>query len=80
ERMVRRTRAAHERLAAHRQRLYEPRALSLLEARAAHYTARVRMRQPGVRRWPIVLQELLRGRYRRFGYGWKGAMQDLLLP
>lgn len=56
-------------------------AVPLLDRRLEHYQRRLAMRShTRISRWPGVIGEAVRGNYRRFGYGWKGAAQDSLLP
>lgn len=79
DRMARRCGVAAERLRACRDRLVRRDAPELMERRGIHYQTRRAMRAPGAKRLRPVLREWLSGRYGRFGYGWKGAAQDLLL-
>lgn len=79
--MLDRTRAAQDRVTSLSEQhpLTRPDAPGLLAQRIDHYHNRANMRRPGNPRLPTILRELLLGRYRRFGYGWKSAAQDLLL-
>lgn len=61
------------RLAQHRDRLRRADAVELLRLRAEHYEQRV---EPSA---GVVWREWRAGNYQRFGYGWKGAVQDLML-
>jgi len=71
--------AALERLREH-PGLAAPEALAKLESKVAHYRARLRMRQVGrLARLPIVLAELIRGRYFRYSINAKAIGQDLFL-
>jgi Glycosyl transferase family 2 len=78
-RMVSRTRSLHERLAVHRDLLARRKHLSMVAEKLAHANARLRMRDKTLIRWPLVIGEAVRGRYRRFGYGIKSLLQDLVL-
>ncbi len=80
QRMLERTHAARERLEACPSSSLAPDRLRLLTERERHAAARLQMRQTGQWRLPTVLREWGAGRYRRFGYGWKSALQDLFLP
>lgn len=72
-RMSERSNQAAERLAECKPELRRPDAAELLRQKAEHYKRRV---DPGL---GTVWHEWRSGTYRRFGYGWKGVMQDLLL-
>lgn len=72
-RQAARSRQAAERLARHRDRLRRGDVVDLLLERAEHYARRV---NPSV---AAIWREWESGNYQRFGYGWKGAMQDLML-
>ncbi len=78
-RMAQRTARLREHLGNHRDVLLKPGYLSLVDEKLAHVDARVRMRERKLLRWPLALGEAVRGRYRRFGYGIKGFLQDLVL-
>jgi glycosyltransferase involved in cell wall biosynthesis len=78
-RMLGRTHAARDRITSLSDQLVRPDAPDLLARRIDHYQNRVNMRRPGHFRLPMIFREWLLGRYRRFGYGWKSAAQDLLL-
>ena len=77
--MLQRTQAMHQRLASRDVELVRPDAVALLAERVEHYRKRAELKSPGVLSLPTIVSELARGRYRRFGYGWKGVMQDLFL-
>ena len=53
--------------------------LRRLQEKVQHYERRVRMRDAGVWRLPLVAGELLRGRYARYSQGWKALALDLLV-
>jgi len=72
-RIALRSRQAADRLEAHRELLRRGDVVELLRERAAHYEARVGPTLGGV--W----REWRAGNYARFGYGWKGVVQDLVL-
>ncbi len=77
--MLNRTRAARDRIKSLPDQSARPDALDLLNQRIDHFQTRVNMRRPRTFRLPLILRELYQGRYHRFGYGWKGAAQDLFL-
>jgi len=52
--------------------------LAALDAKAAHFQVRARMRQAEARRLPLVVSEMITGRYHRYSLGWKSIAQDLL--
>ena len=56
-----------------------PEALAEIDAKAAHSRLRDAMPPSLVGRLPLVLREARTGGYRRYGYGWKSALQDLFL-
>ena len=72
-RMRDRSEQAADRLGGCGQKLRRPDAAELLRQKAAHYGRRI---DPGI---GTVFREWRSGSYRRFGYGWKGVLQDLLL-
>jgi glycosyltransferase involved in cell wall biosynthesis len=78
-RMVERTRQLQERLLALGDALIQPNDLSLVEEKLLHAHARLRMRDQTLIRWPLAIGEAVRGRYGRFGYGFKSFLQDLVL-
>jgi glycosyltransferase involved in cell wall biosynthesis len=78
-RAVKRSHAARDRLSHISQPNLRPDTLSLINERVLHDEARLKMRQSGAMRLPGVIKEFRCGRYRRFAYGWKSALQDLLL-
>lgn len=57
----------------------KPGAEVLLRQKINHMQCRVNMPQNFFKRILIVAKELKKGNYRRFSYGWKSALQDLLL-
>jgi glycosyltransferase involved in cell wall biosynthesis len=78
-RMVERTRQLHDRLSQYRHALRDVRSLSLVEDKLLHAQARLKMRDRVLIRWPLAIGEAVRGRYRRYGYGMKSFLQDLVL-
>ena len=57
-----------------------PKVLARLRSKVAHYRSRLRMRRVGrARRLPIVLKELILGRYFRYSINWKAIPQDVFL-
>jgi glycosyltransferase involved in cell wall biosynthesis len=78
-RAVKRSHAVRDRLLQTSQPNLRPDTLRLINERVLHDEARLQMRQSGVMRLPGVIHEFRCGRYRRFAYGWKSALQDLLL-
>jgi glycosyltransferase involved in cell wall biosynthesis len=78
-RMVERTRRLHQRLLEHSDALLRPECLSLVEEKLSHAQIRLRMRDRALIRWPLAIGEAVRGRYGRFGYGFKSFLQDLVL-
>jgi glycosyltransferase involved in cell wall biosynthesis len=77
--MLDRSRAARDRIKSLGDQVIRADAPGLLDQRIDHFQNRVNMRSPRTFRLPMILRELLSGRYHRFGYSWKGAAQDLLL-
>lgn len=55
------------------------RTLSLLNAKIAHMTSRSQLPKSRPLRLPLIAEEWLFGRYRKFGYGWRGAVRDLIV-
>ncbi|UKI31182.1 MAG: hypothetical protein L6W00_25680 [Lentisphaeria bacterium] len=53
--------------------------LRRLEDRRRHSEARAAMTGSGIRRFRLIVNELLCGRYFRYGRGWLNVVQDLLL-
>jgi glycosyltransferase involved in cell wall biosynthesis len=78
-RMVERTRRLHERLSLRGDALWRRNYLALVEEKLSHARTRVRMRDQTLIRWPLAIGEAIRGRYRRFGYGIKSFLQDVVL-
>jgi glycosyltransferase involved in cell wall biosynthesis len=56
-----------------------PDAAERLNEKVRHWDARTRMRNADVRRLPLILREIVAGRYRRCSLGWKCVAQDLFL-
>ena len=77
--MIERTRGLHERLAAKPEEFLRAEYLSMVEEKMSHAQARLRMRDQALIRWPLAIGEAVRGRYGRFGYGFKSFLQDLVL-
>ncbi len=48
-----------------------------LEKKLEHLERRHALRQTGIKRYPAILAEALRGDYARYSYGWKSVLQDL---
>jgi glycosyltransferase involved in cell wall biosynthesis len=78
--------ATAQRFAAARQRLAESdyaatsrATINRLDQKVGHVQARAAMRGLGVRRIPLILRELLSGRYYQFSHPWKAPAADLLL-
>ena len=69
--------AARERLRERGHR--SPEVEGIIDAKVEHCRRREAMTTGFAKRLPLVLEEWLSGRYRRFSYGWKSAAQDLLL-
>ena len=51
----------------------------LLQKKISHMTRRAGLSVNPIWRVPTIAKELALNRYRRFGYGWKGAVRDLLV-
>ena len=79
ERKVRRSEEALERLQTSPLPLHGPGVRDRFVAQLDHARARLRLRGQTLRRPLTAIRELRCGNYRRFGYGWKSFMQDLLL-
>jgi glycosyltransferase involved in cell wall biosynthesis len=79
QRMVERADTARGRLLESGRPLVRPQYADLLGAKLEHARGRLAMRTTALRA-PMVLAALRRGDYDRFDYGWKSAMQDLLMP
>ncbi len=69
--------AARERL--HERDLHAPEVEQVIDAKVEHCRRRQAMATGLAGRLPLVLEEWISGRYRRFSYGWKSVAQDLLL-
>ncbi len=72
-RMSDRSTSASQRLAESERELRRPDAAELLRQKAEHYRRRI---DP---KFGTILREWRIGNYHRFGYGWKGVVQDLFL-
>lgn len=72
-------RAARERLHLFRTRLQSPTLLDTLDTKVEHLRARIEARMGRHRRWSLILDQLLRGNYGRFSYGWKSVARDLFV-
>jgi hypothetical protein len=53
--------------------------LRRLEEKVRHLERRVRMRDAGIWRLPLIAGELFRGRYARYSQGWRALALDLLV-
>jgi glycosyltransferase involved in cell wall biosynthesis len=78
-RMAERTSRLHERLSLHADLLRHSACLPMVAEKFVHAQARVKMRDQTLIRWPLAIGEAVRGRYQRFGYGFKSFLQDLVL-
>jgi Glycosyl transferase family 2 len=54
-------------------------AVTQIEMKVKHLQARAEVARKRLSRLPLVLEELLSGRYHRYSQGWKSAAKDLLL-
>lgn len=72
-------RDAYERLASCSQFKVPANRLQQLQAKVRHFQVRTHMRDKGVRRLPLIWQEVVRGHYRRYSLGWKSLAQDIFL-
>ena len=54
-------------------------AMPRIEEKVLHVTARAKMRVPGTFRPPLIIRELLAGRYYRYSHPWKHPAADLFL-
>ena len=70
---------AAERLCQFRHQYAIEPALPALREKAEHFRTKALMRVSGKSRLPLVARELIRGRYARYGWGWKSLAQDLFL-
>jgi len=68
-----------ERLRADADAVLHVRYHSLVSEKRSHAQARLRMRDQTLIRWPLAIGEAFRGRYGRFGYGFRSFLQDLVL-
>lgn len=59
--------------------LLDSRYLSLVQAKLSHARTRIELRERIGRRWPLAIGEAARGRYGKFGYGFKSFLQDLFI-
>lgn len=78
-RMVERTTQLGARLRASAGALSDQSCLCLVDEKLSHVKTRLRMREKTLVRWPLAIGEAFRGRYGRFGYGFKSFLQDLVL-
>jgi glycosyltransferase involved in cell wall biosynthesis len=78
-RMLERTQSLQERLQTNADAVVHPRYHSLVSEKRSHAQTRLRMRDQVLIRWPLAIGEAFRGRYGRFGYGFKSFLQDLVL-
>lgn len=79
ELIARRHELAAERLERLRDTQPTDRRIDQLREKAAHYRAKIHMRQSPLARLPLAGRELLSGRYCRCARGWKSLAQDLFL-
>ena len=78
-RMLERTQCLQDRLQNTADAVLHPRYHSLVSEKRSHAQTRLRMRDQALIRWPLAIGEAFRGRYGRFGYGFKSFLQDLVL-
>jgi hypothetical protein len=78
-RMLERTQCLEERLRTAAEAVVHPGYHSLVSEKRSHAQTRLRMRDQALIRWPLAFGEAFRGRYGRFGYGFKSFLQDLVL-
>jgi glycosyltransferase involved in cell wall biosynthesis len=78
-RMLERAQSLQGRLRTHADAIVDPRYHSLVSEKRSHAQTRLRMRDQTLIRWPLAIGEAFRGRYGRFGYGFKSFLQDLVL-
>jgi hypothetical protein len=78
-RMLERTQSLQERLQTNADAVVQQRYHSLVSEKRSHAQIRLRMRDQALIRWPLAIGEAVRGRYGRFGYGFKSFLQDLVL-
>jgi glycosyltransferase involved in cell wall biosynthesis len=71
--------AARERLTTYGNRLRTSDLLEMLDTKVDHLRARALARLGQRRRWMPVIDQLLRGNYGRFSYGWKSVARDLFV-
>lgn len=55
------------------------RRMTLLQEKIRHMSRRVELSRSHLRRVPAIATELVLNRYRRFGYGWRDVIRDLLV-
>jgi hypothetical protein len=55
------------------------RTILLLKSKIAHMTSRANLPKSHLLRLPSIARECFLTRYTRFGYGWRGAVRDLLV-
>jgi glycosyltransferase involved in cell wall biosynthesis len=53
--------------------------MTLLEEKIRHLNLRAELKRSHIARVPAILKEFAFGRYGRFGYGWRGAVRDLVV-
>jgi glycosyltransferase involved in cell wall biosynthesis len=78
-RLLERTQSLQERLRANADAVLHAKYHSLVSEKRSHAQARLRMRDQTLIRWPLAIGEAFRGRYGRFGYGFRSFLQDLVL-
>ena len=77
--MVERAERLCERLSSAPTAVRKRRYLRMASEKLVHAHARVQMRDGNLTRWKLAAGEAIRGRYGRFGYGFKSLLQDLFL-
>jgi glycosyltransferase involved in cell wall biosynthesis len=77
-RMLERTQCLQDRLQTAADAVVHARYHSLVCEKRSHAQTRLRMRDQALIRWPLAIGEAFRGRYGRFGYGFKSFLQDLV--
>lgn len=78
DRMVKRTESLQQRLSSIGG-LCNAAYLAMVDEKLSHARVRSQMRDRPLTRWPLAIGEAVRGRYTRFGYGFKSFVQDLVL-
>lgn len=79
ENRIRRAQYLAEAVEQYKSQLINPRLSLWIPDMVKHARAMTQMHRGWLTRWPLILNELLTGRYHKYDYGFKGVVRDILL-